>query len=1629
MPHVAYRLPLGRSEDNTSGLSLAEASLNMELSAAGCSSSRGVGQQVALNSREASLNGGAPVRQQRQVSAPGTSNEAQFAGFPCSKTTQGPSFVAVPPLQPQQRQGSNESEDSLDGSGMPPDGLAAIPKARRRRSSWAAGAWPTQMATHHAASGLEALSPDDLYRQFVAIRDAVLQKTTGNGSSMRYHVDGECFESDGRSSCPAAPGRYSARASGLFPTQDDSCSSFPTGRDVVHQDCGTNTSTSISRTAAAELPPECPAELPVPMAAIEAAPAVPLLAADVEGQGMEGPRNRRRAPAQHRGQHEPSGIKSPHRLSHATYADSRFEPDRSSATEVAGSTATATVAAADKPAMAAKSGQQHPQLPLTKSQSPEEQGLQEVQVKEQQQQQQQQPRRPPILVDLQHFFRSPPGPQTPSSSPCASPSQAGCEGEGDDVEGVPRPLSPFQGAVSYAVDCMRPPAASASPCNNALYRGAAAVVATAAPATATVVKPVLGPLVASEAGVDGPCTAAACAGGGDAADAATAVGGGSGEVGGTAAALACGVPLVGASGSIPHTDSLFSLQPSGEPQSSLRAASESSWQEQQLPLQQQTRSRWSSVGGKSGGGGAARLLVLQEDLPAAAKSGCVGSGNDRRGAPVELANVSCDDTKGGEAGGYLSAAPDVLSEGDMVCIGRCTPAGGLLTTTRVSPNRSSAGSTSGAVAGDSHAGSSRLAHANAGDDEDDRVGVHGDDEVEEDKGQQQDANAVQEDDEHDMVVRSDSQGSVIRSPSSRQHTSCSGFDISDMGQPGCGAGAGCGGVGVGGGGGGFTSDYQRAMDSAAKRTLLPLPGIPTAGLAGGNSGVISSAGSSMRTVSSLGGPSASERGSGAAGGNGGSNPPLTAASSGDAADAVPILAPAPDCNRSTLAPSYVPLPLPGLQQPVVASALLPRTASDGRTTALAAAAGSVAGSPGPGACKQQQQPAWLPSSPSLVAATASTVRKCLDKGLPFAVIANEHFAEVVAAAEQHDGPLAFHILSNHATYFPGIGRHATSNGGGATDLAPYGSNSNGSGGGGFGGGLFRRHASAAATAAATTIRRLLDEAVPVHVMSPCEYQRLLLAVQYGVRQLHDMLVAQPTISTAAAVAAAAAASASPRAAAASMDSSAASASSPIGRRTLPLPPPAGSVAATLVRRHRRGSSIGSENSFTAAVVRFKSMGDTALSTSPAPGGGAAGAPVSASPASASAVAPGLLQTSCRVRALVAAALQGNVARVAYLVEHGADVNATEGPTHHRHHQSHPLLGIRSPAAACEAASSGAADATGSLDSGGGGASGGRTALHYAAEAGSFGVVQLLLHYGAFVGVRDGAGRTAYDLARRKGHEAVAQLLKDAADRRRDVVRSCAAESKAAAAAADTAANAKERPAASDGKDAADAAVSKDAVATSASAASGTAATGAAAAGEKKPNFFLRLTPRGSRPEPQTPRRQAVSEGGCTTTTTTGTTGAAPAAPASAGDATAATTSKAGFPVDSTVPTVRNDATTVTAAATGLSMAAGVHVGVAEEAAAAATAVATITTTTPHMGMVGEPLSSSEPSEKSMMASQEHHPSKHPEQGPMKLSNKTCLQAGQKQHEGGAAVQVKEKPRGRSGGGLLSCLWCAGGSGR
>lgn len=132
-------------------------------------------------------------------------------------------------------------------------------------------------------------------------------------------------------------------------------------------------------------------------------------------------------------------------------------------------------------------------------------------------------------------------------------------------------------------------------------------------------------------------------------------------------------------------------------------------------------------------------------------------------------------------------------------------------------------------------------------------------------------------------------------------------------------------------------------------------------------------------------------------------------------------------------------------------------------------------------------------------------------------------------------------------------------------------------------------------------------------------------------------------------------------------------------------------------------------------------------------------------------------------------------------DHGADVNATEIPqqphsssgpltstasaalhrpqlpaplptsSSARHaggasHQLPPLPSLRTasaaPAPALAASSSPFAFTSTTAGGGaGGGGAGGRTALHYAAEAGSFGVVAALIEHGAFVGVRDGAGES------------------------------------------------------------------------------------------------------------------------------------------------------------------------------------------------------------------------------------------------------------------------------------------------
>ncbi|KXZ49157.1 hypothetical protein GPECTOR_23g84 [Gonium pectorale] len=446
--------------------------------------------------------------------------------------------------------------------------------------------------------------------------------------------------------------------------------------------------------------------------------------------------------------------------------------------------------------------------------------------------------------------------------------------------------------------------------------------------------------------------------------------------------------------------------------------------------------------------------------------------------------------------------------------------------------------------------------------------------------------------------------------------------------------------------------------------------------------------------------------------------------------------------------SYVPLPLPGLP-PLSMQA--------------------VAGDGNPAAATALRPAVPLPTSPSMEAAAADAARKCLDKGVPFAVMTRERFAAVVAAAEAHDSPLALHLLTTTCAYYPGTGRHAASVGGAALDVGCCASEGSGSAAssplaGSFSGAglLGRKPATAAATAAVAAVRKLLDGGEALHVMSPGEYQRIVLAAQYGVRQLHDMLAAVP-----AAPPAAGEPGAPPRTPDLDVTSPRAmtAAAVAIGRLPPLLPAPR---AGSMGRRgsHRRGTSIGSEGSFTATVVRCQSGSSTPVRAEPSASAPTIGGPAASQP-----------QGPERLRALVQAAQHGNAARVAYLVSRGADVNATEGAGP----QQHPPA---TPSAPVEAHAVPATGATATPL----GVIAGRTALHYAAEAGSFSVVQLLLHFGAFVGVRDSMGgqlrgrrrRTAHDLARRKGHEAVAQLLKDAAERRRGAVRSCAAAAAAAA---------------------------------------------------------------------------------------------------------------------------------------------------------------------------------------------------------------------------------------------------------
>ncbi|GLI67504.1 hypothetical protein VaNZ11_011706 [Volvox africanus] len=485
----------------------------------------------------------------------------------------------------------------------------------------------------------------------------------------------------------------------------------------------------------------------------------------------------------------------------------------------------------------------------------------------------------------------------------------------------------------------------------------------------------------------------------------------------------------------------------------------------------------------------------------------------------------------------------------------------------------------------------------------------------------------------------------------------------------------------------FTPDYLRAVQSAAQRTLLPLPrvqsssSIRSGGACGQDSSILSSG---WAAVAAAYNSAAMQR------------KPAAASAISDGED------------RSTYE-GYVTLPLPGLPPP------LPVPIGMG-VSAL-------------------PPPLAMHASPSVAAATAAVVTRCLYKGFPFAVIPAKHYAAMLTAAEQHDGPLVFHIVSKHCVYYPGIGRHAASSGGGPS-LGEPACNGNADASSGCprptaSSTQSKAAASLAASTAASCVRQLLAEGDALHVMSPGEYQRIQLAAQYSLRQLQDILGVQPSVATVSGSDSRSSASAEPD----------------------PGPLPPGGPGGRLVRQHRRGSSICSESNFSATVVRFNSgLEDTATTD-------AAGMLTRRGHMSNLATAQDVgppLHPAIRVKALIQAAQLGNIARVAFLLKHGVDVNAVEQQQQQQHGNPHGVRGVLAGAFTV------------------GGAAGGRTALHYAALAGSFGVAQLLLYHGAFAGVRDGTGRTAYDLARRKGHDAVAQLLKDVLERRRDVVRGCAA---------------------------------------------------------------------------------------------------------------------------------------------------------------------------------------------------------------------------------------------------------------
>jgi hypothetical protein len=223
-------------------------------------------------------------------------------------------------------------------------------------------------------------------------------------------------------------------------------------------------------------------------------------------------------------------------------------------------------------------------------------------------------------------------------------------------------------------------------------------------------------------------------------------------------------------------------------------------------------------------------------------------------------------------------------------------------------------------------------------------------------------------------------------------------------------------------------------------------------------------------------------------------------------------------------------------------------------------------------------------------------RRCLDKGVPFAVMPASTFAALAAAAELRDAPAALRLLTTEALLFPGTRRGAVSSGGGSE--SPRAGSS-------LAGGRLpgQRPAPLAVAAAAGRVRQMLGDAAaaparPLHVMSPVEYHRLVAAAQHGPGPLQELLLPQPLLAAAQAAATAAAAAAAAAFGAGMVPSADGVVPSAQARRAARMGlAPAGPGAAP--GRHRRGGSLGSVEDFCAALAAPPAISE---------GGGAGGGP-------------------------------------------------------------------------------------------------------------------------------------------------------------------------------------------------------------------------------------------------------------------------------------------------------------------------------------------------------------------------------------------------------------------------------------